>query len=41
MVGDLGKSLWLRQTFGSVYGENRPLCHIGLPTDFVSIFAAE
>ena len=29
MVGDLGESLWLRQIFGSVYGENRPLCHIG------------
>ena len=30
MVGDLDKSLWLREIFGSVYGEKRPLCHIGL-----------
>ena len=30
MVGDLGESLWLREIFGSVYGEKRPLCHIGL-----------
>ena len=29
MVGDLGKSLWLREIFGSVHGEKRPLCHIG------------
>ena len=28
MVGDLGKSLWLREIFGSVYKEKRPLCHI-------------
>ena len=30
MLGDLGKSLWLREIFGSVYGEKRPLCHTGL-----------
>ena len=30
MVGDLGESLWLREIFGSVDGEKRPLCHIGL-----------
>ena len=24
MVGDLGKSLWLREIIGSVYGEKRP-----------------
>ena len=28
MVGDLGKSLWLREIIDSVYREKRPLCHI-------------
>ena len=30
MVGDLGKSLWLKEIFGSVHGEKRPWCHIRL-----------
>ena len=30
MVGDLGESLWLKEIFSSVYGEKRPLCHIGM-----------
>ena len=34
MVGDLGKSLWLKEIFSSVYGEKRPLCHIGKLTKF-------
>ena len=44
MVGDLGKSLWLKEIFSSVYGEKRPLCHIGIlkqnekPTQYICQF---
>ena len=26
----VGKSLWQKKIFSSVYGEKRPLCHIGI-----------
>ena len=43
MVGDLGKSLWLREIIDSVYREKRHLCHIILvkqnekPTQYIRL----